>query len=254
MSQGTNSALIKFVIRLGDSNLILGHRLSEWCSNGPFLEEDIAMSNIALDYIGQARVLYSYAGQLDGGKNEDYYAYERREHEFTNALLCESGNGDFGMTVARQLYYSVFAYALCNELLKSKDETLAGYAGKAVKELAYHVRHATDWTLRLGDGTEESNKRMQHGIDELWMYTHDLFATLESDKELVAAGIIPDVTAMKAAWLEHVKDVIQRATLTIPDVNAWQMEGSRTGRHTENIGYIIAELQYVTRAYPGCEW
>jgi len=223
MSQGINSSLIKFVVRLGDNNLILGHRLSEWCSKGPFLEEDIAMSNIALDYIGQARVLYSYAGQLDGGKNEDYYAYERREHEFTNALLCETPNGDFGMTVARQLYYSVFAYALCNALLKSKDETLSGYAGKA-------------------------------GIDELWMYTHDLFATLESDKELVAAGIIPDVAAMKGEWLEQVKDVIQRATLTMPDVNAWQMEGSRKGRHTENIGYIISELQYVTRAYPGCEW
>ncbi|GAB4142285.1 MAG: phenylacetate-CoA oxygenase subunit PaaC [Bacteroidia bacterium] len=254
MSQANNNALLKFVLRLGDNNLILGHRLSEWCSKGPFLEEDIAMSNIALDYIGQARVLYTYAGQLEGGKNEDYYAYERREHEFTNALLTEMPNGDFAVSIARQLYYSAFAHLLCTELLKSNDATLAGYAGKAIKEIAYHLRHATDWTLRLGDGTEESHQRMQRGLDELWMYTGDLFATIDSDKELVQAGIIPDVNALKDAWLKMITDVVGKATLKMPDLNAWQMDGSRTGRHTEHIGYIIAEMQYVTRAYPGCEW
>ncbi|HEU4719572.1 MAG TPA: 1,2-phenylacetyl-CoA epoxidase subunit PaaC [Bacteroidia bacterium] len=249
------SALLRFVLRLGDNSLILGHRLSEWCSNGPFLEEDIAMSNIALDYLGQARILYTYAGKVEGkGHEEDFFAYERREHEFTNSLLTEMKTPDFAFAVARQLYYSTFAWLLATELQKSKDETLAGYAGKAIKEFTYHLRHANDWTLRLGDGTEESHTRMQKAIDDLWMYTGDLFATVESDAELVKNGIIPDVAALKSKWNEMIADVLERATLKMPDANAWQMEGSRTGRHTEHLGYIIAELQYVTRAYPGNKW
>lgn len=255
MSKNQQEALVAFVLRLGDNNLVLGHRLSEWCSYGPILEEDIAMTNIALDYIGQSRILYTYAGEAEGkGHDEDFFAYERRENEFTNALLTETKNGDFALAVARQLYYSAFAYLLVNELLKSKDETLAGYAGKAVKELTYHLRHASDWTMRLGDGTEESHRRMQEGLNSLWMYTNDLFATTESDQLLVEAGIIPDVPALKSKWLETISAVIGEATLTVPDLKAWQMEGSRTGRHTENLGYIIADMQYVTRAYPGQKW
>lgn len=250
----SNKALVEFVLRLGDNNLILGHRLSEWCSNGPFLEEDIAMSNIALDYLGQTRILYTYAGQLEVGRSEDYYAYERKEDEFTNALLTEMPNGDFAMTIARQLYYSIFAELLLNELVKSKDATLAGYAAKAVKETAYHVRHAIDWTLRLGDGTEESRKRMQKGIDDLFMYTGDLFATTENDKQLVAAGIIPDVSSLKNAWSEKISRVLAEATLKMPAADTWQMTGSRTNRHTEHLGYILAQMQYVTRAYPGNKW
>lgn len=250
----SNKALVEFVIRLGDNNLILGHRLSEWCSNGPFLEEDVAMSNIALDYLGQTRILFTYAGQLEGGRTEDYYAYERREEEFTNALLTEMPNGDFGTSIARQLYYSIFAELLLTELLKSKDVTLAGYAAKAIKETAYHVRHAIDWTLRLGDGTEESHKRVQQGIDDLFMYTGDLFATTENDKALVAQGIIPDVPSLKTAWTEKIARVLKEATLTMPALDSWQMTGSRTKRHTEHLGYIIAEMQYVTRAFPGNKW
>lgn len=250
----SNKSLVEFVLRLGDNNLILGHRLSEWSSNGPFLEEDIAMSNIALDYLGQTRILYTYAGQLEGGRSEDYYAYERKEDEFINALLTELPNGDFAMTIARQLYYSVFAELLLNELVKSKDVTLAGYAAKAVKETAYHVRHAIDWTLRLGDGTEESHKRMQKGIDDLFMYTGDLFAITENDKQLVDAGIIPDVVSLKNAWSEKISRVLKEATLQMPAADVWQMTGSQTKRHTEHLGYIIAEMQYVTRAYPGNKW
>lgn len=250
----SNKALVEFVLRLADNNLILGHRLSEWCSYGPILEEDIALTNVALDYIGQARILYTYAGTLEGGRTEDFYAYERREDEFTNALLCEMPNGDYANTIARQLYYSVFAHLLLTELSKSKDETLAGYAAKALKETTYHLRHATDWTLRLGDGTEESHQRMQNGINELFMYTGDLFATTESDKQLVAAGVIPDVAALRNAWTEKISSVLNEATLQMPDVNTWQMTGSRTKRHTESLGYILAEMQSVTRAYPGNKW
>jgi ring-1,2-phenylacetyl-CoA epoxidase subunit PaaC len=254
MSNNSNAALLEFVLRLGDNNLILGHRLSEWCSNGPFLEEDIALSNIALDYLGATRILYTYAGTLEGGKTEDFYAYERREHEFTNALITELPNGDYAHSIARQFYYSVFADLLLTELIKSKDATLAGYAGKAIKETAYHLRHATDWTLRFGDGTEESHQRMQKAIDDLFMYTGDMFATTENEKSLVAAGIAPDVPALKAAWTKKVESVLKEATLTMPDAATWQMQGSRTNRHTEHIGYIIAEMQYVTRAYPGNKW
>jgi ring-1,2-phenylacetyl-CoA epoxidase subunit PaaC len=255
MSTTQKDALLTWLLRLGDNNLVLGHRLSEWCSNGPFLEEDIAMSNIALDYLGQARILYTYAGEVEGkGHSEDFFAYERKEPEFTNALLTETKNGDFATAVARQLYYSVFASLLLNELVNSKDVTLSGYAAKAIKETTYHLRHASDWTLRLGDGTEESHRRMQTAIDSLWMYTHDLFAAVDSDKLLVKDGIIPDVPALKAKWMEMISSVLREATLKVPDANAWQMEGSRTGRHTENLGYIIGELQYVTRAYPGLQW
>ena len=212
------------------------------------------MSNIALDYLGQTRILYTYAGQLEGGRDEDYYAYERREEEFTNALLTETKNGDFALTIARQLYYSVFADLLLNGLLKSKDATLAGYAAKAIKETAYHLRHAKDWTLRLGDGTEESHRRMQDGLDELYMYTSDLFSTVENDKALVAAGIIPDVASLKKAWTDTVSAIVKEATLKMPDAATWQMTGSRTNRHTENLGYILAEMQSVTRTYPGNKW
>lgn len=250
----SNKALVEFVLRLGDNALILGHRMSEWCSRGPVLEEDVAMSNIALDYLGQARLLYTYAGQLEGGRTEDYYAYERREEEFTNALLTEIPNGDFANTIARQLYYSVYAELLLTELAKSPDVTLAGYAGKALKETAYHVRHATDWTLRLGDGTEESHKRMQQGIDDLFMYTADLFATTDNDKTIQSAGIIPDVAALKSKWSEKISRIVKEATLTMPDAATWQMTGSRTNRHTEHLGYILAEMQYVTRAFPGNSW
>jgi ring-1,2-phenylacetyl-CoA epoxidase subunit PaaC len=248
------SALLDFVLRLGDNNLILGHRLSEWCSNGPFLEEDVALANIALDHVGAARLMLTYAGEIEGGKTEDDYAYLRDHIDFKNALLVELPNGDFGDTQARQLYYSAFAYVLYTELKNSTNEQLAAFATKAIKETTYHLRHCSEWTIRLGDGTDESKQRMQKAIDNLWSYTGDLFATTAGDAQLVKDGIIPDVAALRQKWFDLVKEVVTRATLTMPDANAWQQSGSREGKHTEHLSYLVAEMQSVTRAYPGAKW
>ncbi|MDQ3108901.1 MAG: phenylacetate-CoA oxygenase subunit PaaC [Bacteroidota bacterium] len=248
-------ALLDYVLRLGDNSLVAGHRLSEWCSKGPFLEEDIAMTNIALDYVGASRILLTYAGVVEGKeRSEDDFAYFRTHIHFKNALLLEQPNGDFAVTMAKQFYYSVFNYLLYTELQKSKDETLAGFATKALKEVTYHVRHVNEWVLRLGDGTEESHARMQKGIDDLWKYTDDLFATTEGDTLLQAEGIIPDVPALKSKWLEMISEVVQRATLTMPDVNAFQHKGSREGKRTEHLSYIVEEMQSIARAYPGAKW
>ena len=248
-------ALFEFLLRAGDNSLIHGHRLSEMCSYGPFLEEDIATTNIALDNIRQARILPTYAGEVEGkGRTEDDLAYGRLQHEFRNALLVEQPNTDFAFLTAKQFFYSVFASLLFTELLKSKDETLAGFAGKAIKETSYHVRHSTEWVLRLGDGTEESRQRMQNAVDTLWMYTGDLFATTEGDQLLQSAGILPDVAALKTKWMETISGVLSRATLTTPAADAWQMKGSREGKHTEQLSYILGELQFLPRAYPGAKW
>ncbi len=248
-------ALLDFTVRLGDNSLILGHRLSEWCSRGPFLEEDIATTNIALDLVGQARIALTYAGEVEGkGRREDDFAYGRTPGEFRSALLTQLPNGDFGDLTARQLFYSAFSYLLFSELKNSKDETLAGLAGKALKEVTYHLRHSSEWTVRLGDGTDESKMRMQRAIDALWPYTGDLFATTEGDQLLVKEGIIPDLTALKPKWMDMVADVLKRATLTLPDVNAFQHAGSRKGLHTEHLSYIVGEMQTLTRMYPGAKW
>ncbi|MEO5643861.1 MAG: 1,2-phenylacetyl-CoA epoxidase subunit PaaC [Bacteroidia bacterium] len=248
-------ALLDYLLRLGDNSLIAGHRLSEWCSKGPFLEEDIAMTNIALDYVGASRILLTYVGEVEGkGRTEDDLAYFRTHDKFKSALLLEQPNGDFAVTLAKQFYYSIFNFLLYTELQKSKDETLAGFATKALKEVTYHVRHVNEWVLRLGDGTEESHARIQKGIDDLWKYTDDLFATTEGDKLLQTEGIIPDVPALKSKWLEMIAEVLQRATLTMPDVNAFQQKGSREGKRTEHLSYILGEMQSIARAYPGAKW
>jgi ring-1,2-phenylacetyl-CoA epoxidase subunit PaaC len=249
-----NKALLDFVLRLGDNNLILGHRLSEWCSRGPFLEEDVALANIALDHVGASRLLLTYAGEIEGGKSEDDYAYGRKHEEFKNALLVEQPNGDFGVTQARQLYYSAFAYILYTELKSSKNEQLAAYATKAIKETTYHLRHCSEWVIRLGDGTEESKQRMQSAIDSMWEFTGDLFATTAADTQLVKDGIIPDVAALKTKWYDMVKEVVTRAMLTMPAADAWMQSGSREGKHTEHLSYLVGEMQSVTRAYPGAKW
>ncbi len=249
-----NSALLDFVIRLGDNNLILGHRLSEWCSHGPFLEEDIATANIALDHVGAARLLLTYAGEIEGGKSEDDYAYLRDHVEFKCALLVQQPNGDFGDTQARQLYYSSFAYILYTELKNSKNEQLAAFATKAIKETIYHLRHCSEWVIRLGDGTDESKQRMQKALDNLWTYTGDLFATTAGDAQLVKDGIIPDVASLQSKWYDMVKEVVTRATLTMPDASAFMQSGSREGKHTEHLSYLVGEMQSVTRAFPGAKW
>jgi ring-1,2-phenylacetyl-CoA epoxidase subunit PaaC len=219
------------------------------------LEEDIATTNIALDLIGQARILLSYAGQVEGkGRSEDDLAYKRLQHEFRNALLTEQPNTDFAFITVRQVFYTCYAQLLLTELKNSKDETLAAYATKAIKETQYHYRHASEWTLRLGDGTEESNRRMQEAVNQLWAFTGDLFASIPSDQLLVAEGIIPDTTSIKAKWIEQISDLLKRATLTVPSADAWQQKGSREGKHTEHLSYLLGEMQVVARAYPNNEW
>jgi ring-1,2-phenylacetyl-CoA epoxidase subunit PaaC len=247
-------ALFEILLRLGDNSLVLGHRLSEWCSKGPILEEDLALANIALDCIGQARLLLTYAGETEGkGRTEDDLAYGRLSADYRNALLVEQPNGDFGVTIARQLYYTVYADMLYSALRQSTDAQLAAIAAKAHKEIQYHLRHSTEWTLRLGDGTEESHSRIQKGIDELWMYTGDLFATTEADAQLLAAGIIPDMASLHGAWKKQLETILAQATLTLPQ-DSWMQKGSREGIHTESLSYLLGEMQTLTRAYPGVSW
>lgn len=247
-------ALFEYCLRLGDSSLILSHRLSEWSGHGPVLEEDLAMTNIALDLVGQARTLLTYAGQIEGkGRSEDDLAYFRNDQQFRNALLVEQPNGDFAVTIARQFYYNAFAYLLYTELQKSTDATLAGVAAKSIKETTYHLRHCSEWVIRLGDGTEESHNRMQDGLNRLWMFTEDLFATTEGDQLLIKAGIAADTAPLKAKWEAMLREVIERATLTMP-ASPYMMKGSRTGKHSEHLSYLLAEMQSLSRSFPGVTW
>lgn len=247
-------ALFEYTLRLGDNALILGHRLSEWCGHGPILEEDIALTNIALDHIGQSRTLLSYAGQVEGkGRTEDDLAYFRSPEQFRNAMLVELSNGDFAGTIARQFLYSTFAALLFTELKNSKDTLLAGYAEKSLKETLYHVRHSAEWMIRLGDGTEESKSRLQNGLDDLSLYIDDLFSVTDGDNLLIAEGIIPDVLALRPKWDAQVQDVLAKATVTLTP-QAFQITGSRDGKHTEHLSYLLGELQYLQRTMPGMEW
>ncbi|MFN8714360.1 MAG: 1,2-phenylacetyl-CoA epoxidase subunit PaaC [Bacteroidota bacterium] len=247
-------ALLELVLRLGDNSLVNGHRLSEWCSKGPILEEDLALANIALDCIGQARLLLTYAGEIEGkGRSEDDLAYGRLSAGYRNALLVEQPNGDFGVTIARQLYYTIYADLLYTALCKSTDTTLAGIAAKAIKENNYHLRHCSEWTLRLGDGTEESHNRIQAGLDDLWMFTGDLFAVTPADAQLVAEGVMPDFAAIHVQWKQQLSDILNKATLTMP-ADSWMQSGSRSGLHTEHLSYLLSEMQSLTRAYPGVSW
>lgn len=250
----TQKALFDYLLWLGDSSLILGHRISEWCGHGPILEEDIALTNIALDLIGQARLFLSYAGELEGkGRSEDDLAYLRDVMAYKNALLAEQVNGDFGMTMIRQLIFTAFSYHLQNALLTSTDERLRAIAEKAIKETTYHLRHCSDWTIRLGDGTEESHKKMQDAIDTLWMFTDDLFINEPSDKALIDAKIVPDLSTIKKQWMETIKQVTSEATLKLPEPS-FMMKGGREGKHSEHLGFILAELQFLPRAYPDAKW
>jgi len=247
-------ALFEYCLRLGDNSLILGHRLSEWCGHGPILEEDLALANIALDLVGQARTLLSYAAKVEGkGRDEDALAYFRDDKEFRNALLVEQENGDFAVTIARQLYYTIYAQLLLTELQHSKDETLSGMAAKSLKETNYHLRHCSEWTIRLGDGTEESKRRMQDAVDSLWMYSEDLFATTAGDELLVKEGIAVDARTLKPKWQAKLKEILEQATLTTP-ASTFMMSGSREGHHTEHLSYLLGEMQYVQRLHPGMEW
>ena len=248
------NSLFEYVLRLGDDSLILGHRLSEWCGHGPILEEDIAMTNISLDLVGQATSLLGYAGELEGnGRDADALAFLRFDREYKNLLLVEQPNGDFGMTMMRQFFFDAYRKPLFEKLQHSTDKHLAAIAEKSLKETKYHLKHSSEWVIRLGDGTEESNARIQDSLNTLWRYTNELFFTDEVDAELVEKGIVPSLQEIQNEWNATVTAVLNEATLTIP-TNNWKQEGGRKGLHSEHLGYILAELQYMQRAYPNMQW
>jgi ring-1,2-phenylacetyl-CoA epoxidase subunit PaaC len=246
-----SSHLIDYILHLADTTLILSQRNSEWCGHGPILEQDIAITNISLDLLGQSRNFYQYAASLIGGETtEDSLAYLRKEREFKNLLLVEQPNGDWGQTILRQYLYSQFQYLLFDKLQNSSDEQLAAIAAKAIKETTYHVRWSSEWVIRLGDGTEESHQRMLKAIDELWRYTGEMFVPAIYET-------IVDVKALKENWQEKVNIIFNEASLIPPaggEGAAFMQSGGKEGKHTEQLGYILTELQYMQRAYPGAQW
>lgn len=247
-------ALFPYLLRLGDDRLVLGHRLSEWCGHGPILEEDIALTNIALDLIGEATLLLKLAGEVEGaGRSEDALAYFRETVDFRNALLVELPKGDFGVTIVRQLFFSVFSLLQMDALQKSTNADLAGIAAKATKEARYHVRHSAQWVVTLGCGTEESHTRAQNAVNDLWRYTGELFMADDVDREVAASGVGVDPSTLEAAWRSQVEDVLHAATLTIPEVKYMQ-RGGRDGRHTEHLGRMLSEMQILARSHPGASW
>jgi ring-1,2-phenylacetyl-CoA epoxidase subunit PaaC len=245
------SDLFLYSLRLGDDALIAAQRTAEWIAAAPQLEEDVALGNIGLDQLGQARSLLQYAGAVEGeGRSEDDLAYFRDEREFVNLQLCELPNGDFGHAMARLLYFATYQELLYAELLTSGDETLSGVAGKAVKEVAYHADHATQWVLRLGDGTDESHQRMQAGLDALWSYTAEMFT---SDELVQRLDVAVDPSTLQDEWTRRVTAVIDESTCSRPE-SSYQHSGGRSGQHTEHMGYLLAELQHVARSHPGAKW
>jgi len=247
------SSLFTYTLRIADSSLILGQRMSEWCSNGPTLEEDIAMSNISLDMFGQANGFYQYAAQLDGTKSADELAFRRNEREFFNHQLVEQENGNFGTTMVRNFLHDVFNFLFYTELSKSKDETLSALASKSLKEVKYHLRHSSNWLIRLGDGTGESNTKVQDALEELWMYTGELFEMDNLDAELLNSGIAVDNSALKSEWDRMVNKTLVKAKLTRPE-DAYMATGGKKGIHTEYLGFILSEMQFLQRAYPDAKW
>ncbi|MFP4570847.1 1,2-phenylacetyl-CoA epoxidase subunit PaaC [Rhodosalinus sp.] len=245
-------ALFEALLELADDHLVLGHRLSEWCGHAPMLEEDLALPNMALDLIGTSRTLYTYAGEVEGkGRDEDALAYLRDETDYRNCLLVERPNGDFAQTMLRQLYFAGFMEPYWKAALAcSPDETVRGIAGKAVKEMAYHIRHAGEWVIRLGDGTEESARRMQEAVEELHRYTDELFHTSEA-----AAGVdaLPDRAAIRPEWNRVIGEIFAEARLEIPQVR-FPQAGGREMRHGEALGHMLAEMQVTHRAHPGAVW
>jgi ring-1,2-phenylacetyl-CoA epoxidase subunit PaaC len=248
------NALFEYLLRLGDDSLILGHRLSEWCGHGPILEEDIALTNLSLDLIGQATSIFDYAGKVEGkDRSEDDLAFLRFDKDYRNLLLVERPNGDFGVTIMRQFLFDAYRKPLFERLVNSSDEMIAAIAAKSLKETNYHLKHSSEWVIRLGDGTEESHNRTQEALNELWKYAAEIFYEDEVDAELKANGVLPDMDSLKSDWETTVNAVLEEATLKIPE-NNWKQEGGRKGLHSEHLGYILAELQYMQRAYPNMEW
>ena len=247
-------ALYRYVLRLGDLSLVLGQRLGEWVGHAPALEEDLGLANIALDLIGQARLLLTYAGEVEGrGRSEDDIAFLREHGEYLNAILAEQPNGDFGQTIVRQVLIDAFQLELYERMAASTDERLAAIAGKSVKEIRYHLRYSGGWLVRLGDGTEESHGRVQSALDTLWPYTVELFAADELDRMMADRGVAPRLSDVHAAWIRRIDEWLAEATLERPQDRPHSWHGKR-GQHSEHLGYILAEMQHLQRSYPGARW
>jgi len=248
----TETPLVLALLRRADDALVLGHRLSEWTGHAPTLEEELALANFALDLIGQARALYQYAGDLSG-HDEDELAYLREAGAYRNCLLVEQPNGDFARTIVRQLLYTSFIDPFWRATTTSTDATLAAIAARAAKEAAYHLRHAGEWLVRLGDGTDESHRRAQDAVDWLWPYVGELFETDANEQALIATGVLPDPTTLRNAWDRTVATLLDRATLHRPE-DGWMQTGGRRGVHSEHLGTMLAEMQVLQRTYPGVRW
>ncbi len=250
----TQEALFQYTLRLGDTNLILAQRLSEWTGHGPFLEEDLALTNIALDITGAAKSLLEYAATVENkDRSADDLAYFRNDRQYYNAQITEQPNGDYARTIVRQAMVDCFDYYFYTELAKSKDETLAGIAQKSIKEVTYHLRHTSSWVERFGDGTEESHNKAQTAINELWQYTGELFEMNEVDEILIKEGVAVDLNLVKTKWEKHMTELLAKSTLTKPE-NAFMQTGSRKGIHTEHLAFILAEMQALPRMYPDAKW
>ena len=244
-----------YLLRLGDTTLVLSQRLCEWVGKGPALEEDMALANTALDLIGQARMWLAYAGEVEGlGRDENQLAFLRDAHEFRNLLLVEQPTGSYADTIARQYLFDSWHGLLLQSLTRSADERIAAIAEKAIKEVTYHLRRSRDLVVRLGDGSDESHRRMQDAVDALWMYVGELFDADEVDAVLAAQQIAGDVSSLREPWLAQLRETFAQATLVLPDPDAWMQRGGKQGRHTEHMGYLLAEMQFLQRAYPGAQW
>jgi len=249
-----NNNLIQYIFGIADNSLILGQRLGELCGHGPSLETDIAMTNISLDLFGQVRSYFQYAAKLIGGETtEDTIAFLRKESDYKNVLLVEQPNQDFAYSIARQFLFDIYHLLVLEDLQNSKDETLSAIAKKSIKEVSYHTRFSSDWIIRLGDGTEESHNRIQTAINDLWIFTDELFHQTDSDKVMVSEGIGVDVTLLKASYYKKVSIILEEATLQTPVIEYFQ-KGGKQGIHSEHMGYILTELQFMQRTYPNMNW
>lgn len=247
-------ALLDFILIHADNSLIISQRLSEWCGHGPVLEQDMAMTNIALDYIGRSRLLYQYAAEISAdGRTEDDFAFMRVELDYKNCLLAEYPNTDFAFTVARQFFLDTFYLDFLEGLVQSSDERISHIAAKAIKETAYHYKWSSDWVIRLGDGTELSHEKMQNAVNQLWRYKDEMFEPVESEKQMIRDLVSPNLENIKSLWHDKVQQVFSEACLMKPD-EGWGQKGGKIGYHTEHMGYLLADLQYMQRAYPGLDW
>ncbi len=250
----TKEQIFEYALRIGDTSLIYGQRLSEWCGHGPALEEDIALTNTALDYLGQATNMLKYAAEIENlGRDEDQLAFLRDVPDFKNLLIAELPNGDYGYTIARQFLFTSFYYLFLRELSNSKNEFFKGFAEKSIKEVRYHWQHSADWMKRLGDGTEESNQRLQTALNEIWEFTGEMFLNDALDEVAFESGIGVNLSLLKSDWDLMISSIIREATLEKP-VDAWFHKGGKHGKHTEHLGYILADMQFLQRTYPNSKW